>query len=205
MFRRGPCWLGLLLAAVLTAGARGAGPDTTGGDATSAQAFPPPDARRVPGGKDSPEVKALLRQRRGVLETEVNLARKYLGDPGFRVDVWAALAERLLVASTDAADTPAERVAAYRTFRDNLRAAEDQLKKVAEPSRGQGYFEYGQKLWIHSRRLQAEVSLLRAELAKDGTPPPSVDPPAVRQAVLAWRDSVRQWAKMWLESRTLLI
>jgi hypothetical protein len=204
MFNRCPARLGLLLAAVLTAGVRAA-PDAAGGDATSSQAFPPADARRGPGGKDSPEVKALLRQRREVLEAEVDLARKYLGEPNFSADVWAALAERLLVASTDVAETRAERVAAYRTFRDNLMAVEEQLKKVAEPSKGQGYYEYGQKLWSHSRRLQAEAMLLRAEMAKDGSPPTSVDPPAVRQAVLAWRDSVRQWAKMWLESRRVLI
>jgi hypothetical protein len=147
----------------------------------------------------------LLRQRRDSVKAELDVARKYFGDPDFRADAWSALAERLLVAETDAAETPAERIAAYRNFRDNLKLMEDQLKAVPEPQRGQGFFEYGQKLWIRGRRLQAEVSLLRAELTKGETVSPAEEPSAVRDALLAWRDSVRQWAKMWLESRMVLV
>lgn len=197
--------LSLLLAVLVLAGARGAAPEPPAGDTSASQPFPPLEARRAPGKKDSPEVKALLQQRREVLEAEMNVARKSLGDPNFRADVWYGLAERLLVAGTDAAETPEERLAAYKAFRDNLLTTEERLKKVSEPRQGQGYNEYGQKLWIHSRRLQAEVSLLRAELAKGDSPPATVDPPEVRQALLAWRDSVRQWARMWLDSRLVLI
>jgi hypothetical protein len=179
-------------------------PAPQAGAAKPSQPFPPADARRAPGGKDTPDVLSLLRQRRDVVKAELEQARKYLVDPNFRADVWAALAERLLVAETDVAETPAERVAAYRNFRDNLKVLENQLQRVPEPFRGQGVFEYGQKLWIHNRRLQAEVSLLRAELAK-GETPPADDPPAVRTAILTWREAVRQWAKMWLDSKISLI
>jgi hypothetical protein len=179
-------------------------PAPPAGGAGPSQPFPPADARRVPGGTDTPEVLALLRQRRDVVKAEVDHARRLLADPNFRADVWSALVERLLVAETDVAESPAERVAAYRNLRDNLKVLDDQLQRVPEPFRGQGYFEYGQKLWIHARRLQAEASLLRAELAK-GETPPADDPPAVRTAVLTWRDAVRQWAKMWLDSKMSLI
>src|SRR5262245_41248384 len=105
-----PARLGLLLAAALSVGVGSAAPETKRSEPASSQSFPPPDARSGPGGTDSPEVKALLRQRRGVLEAELSLARKTMADPNFRPDVWSALAERLLLAASDAAETPAERV-----------------------------------------------------------------------------------------------
>jgi hypothetical protein len=197
--------LGFTLVAILAAGIARAAPDPGAGQATPAQPFPPADARRAPGSKDLPEVVALLRERCDVLKMELDLARKHLGDPIFRADAWSSLAERLLVAETDMAETPAERIAAYRIFRDNLKLMEDQLKGVPEPQRGQGLFEYGQKLWIRGRRLQAEVTLLRAELAKGETSSADDDPPAVREAILAWRDAVHQWVKMWVDSRLVLI
>jgi hypothetical protein len=196
--------VGLTLVAVLSSGVVAA-PDTGRTEAASSQPFPPPEARRAPGAKDSPEVISLLQQRRDAVKVEVDLARPHIGEPNFRSDVWSALVERLLVAETDAADTPAARIAACRNFRDNLKLLEDQWQRVPEPVRGQGYFEYGQKLWIHSRRLQAEAALLREELS-DRKPPVSVDDsPALRAAILAWRDAVREWAKMWLTSRIPLI
>jgi hypothetical protein len=174
-------------------------------DGRPGQPFPPAEARLAPGAKDSPEVMQLLRERRDVVKNELDHARKLLGDPNFRAEAWTALAERLLVAECDAAETPAERAAAYRSFRDNLKQLEDRLKDVAPPSRGQGYFEYGQKLWIRGRRLQAEVSLLRNELAAGDAAAAAEEPAPVRQALLAWRDAVRQWAQMWLDSRIVLI
>ncbi len=182
-----------------------AAPDSATPNAAPSQPFPPAEARRAPGETDPPEVMELLRQRRDVAKIELERARKMLGDPNFRVDAWSALAERLLVTQTDAAQSPDERVAAYREFRDNLKQMEDQLKGVAEPSRGQGYFQYGQKLLIHAQRLQAEASLLQVELAKGQTPPPAEDPPAVHQALLAWRQAVHVWVQMWLGSRIVLI
>jgi hypothetical protein len=204
MLTRGLVRSVLALTAVLALAAAEPAPASGSKPAVASQPFPPAEARRPADGKDSPEVLALLRQRRDVVKAEVDQAAKSLADPNFRADMWAALAERLLVAETDVAQTPAERVAAYRAFRDNLKRLEDQLQHVPEPSRGQGYFEYGQKLWIHGRRLQAEASLLQAELAK-GEPSAGGDLPAVRAALVAWREAVRKWAKMWLESRMLLI
>jgi hypothetical protein len=195
---------GIVFAIALCASSPGAAPPSKPGEAIPSQQFPPREARRTPGNKDSPEVMSLLRQRREVVKSELELARKYLSDPNFRTDVWAALADRLLVADLDIAETPAERIAAYRNYRDNLKTLEDQLQRVPVPFRGQGFFEYGQKLWTHSRRLQAEASLLQAELSK-GEAPPSEDPPAVRAAVVAWRDAMREWAKMWMDSRIPLI
>jgi hypothetical protein len=185
------------------------GPDASdpsvGASTKSTQPFPPPEARLAPGAKDAPEVMDLLRQRRDVVKTELDQARKLLGDPNFRAEAWTALAERLLVAECDAAATPAERLAAYRAFRDNLKQMEDRLKDVAPPSHGQGYFEYGQKLWIRGRRLQAEVSLLRNEAGGADSSSSGDEPAPVRQALAAWRDAVRDWARMWLDSRIVLI
>jgi hypothetical protein len=194
-------WIRLTLALALGV-ASGAG-DSPERQAT--QPFPPADARLAPGTKDSPDVMLLLHARRDVVKAELDQARKLLGDPNFRAEAWTALAERLLVAECDAGETPAERTVAYRNFRDNLKQMEDRLKDVAPPSRGQGFFEYGQKLWMHGRRLQAEVSLLRNQAGAGESSPPAEDSAEVRQAVLAWRDAVRQWAQMWLDSRIVLI
>jgi hypothetical protein len=204
MIAIGQIQLMLALAFVATAGPSSSAPDPSSTDTANSQPFPPAEARRAPGTKDSPEVRDLLRQRQELAKAELDRARKLLFDPNFRADAWSALAERLLVVEIDAAETPAERTAAYREFRDNLKLMEDQLKGVSEPSRGQGYFQYGQKLWIRARRLQAEVTLLQSELTK-GDSPPDEDPPAVRQALLAWRDVVHEWAQMWLGSRIVLI
>jgi hypothetical protein len=197
--------LALALAVLLPAGDAGAGPKPEAAGGTSDQPFPPAEARRAPGAKDPPEVIALLRERRDVVKEELQQARKYLADPNLRPDVWAALAERLLVAECDAVESPAERVAAYRDFRDNLKLMEVQLGGVPEALRGDSVFPYGKKLWIQGRRLQAEVSLLRAEHARGEASAAGADSPDVRAALLAWRDSVREWAKLWLESRILLI
>jgi hypothetical protein len=188
----------LTLSAVLAARTAAAPPKVVPPDAPPAQPFPPAEARRAPGAKDPPEVTALLRQRRDVVRAEVELARKYLGEPGFRADVWEALAERLLVAETDAVETAAERVAAYRAYRDNLKSLEDRLQGVPEPAHGRGHFEYGQKLRVHGQRLRAAAWLLRAERGAGD------DDPAVREALRAWRDAVRRWAAMWLESKLVL-
>lgn len=190
-----PARLVLTLTVVVATRAAAAPPKAKAPDAQPAQPFPPAEARRAPGAKDPPEVTALLRQRRDVVRAEVDLAHKYLGEPGFRADVWEALAERLLIAETDAAETAAERVAAYRAYRDNLKALEDRFQGVPEPARGRGHFEYGQKLWVHSQRLRAEAWLLRAERGATD------DDPMVREALQAWRDAVRRWAALWLESR----
>ncbi len=179
-------------------------PAAQGDDAKNAQPFPPPEARRAADAKDAPEVLELLRQRREVVRSELALAARLLDSPQFRADVWAALCERLLIAETEAAESPAERLAAYRAYRDNLRRLEGVLRRVPEPVRGQGLAEYGRKLWVESRRLQAEAWLLQAEQGGRAAPAGGADRPAVRAALVAWRDAVHRWADAWLKSKVVV-
>jgi hypothetical protein len=115
-------------------------------------------AAPVPEKKDSPEVKALLKERRDVLKKEA-LARSEEFEAG--VGTLASLlnvSRELLKTELELATKPAERVAAHEGHFNAMRKLEELVKEGYEAGRikAADHFE------MRAARLEAEIGLLRA-------------------------------------------
>jgi hypothetical protein len=126
---------------------------------TAAQAPPAPARTRTgPPQADGPEVKALLKERKEVLQQETQeLWRMFEAGRGLLTPLLSASRE-LLRAELELAMTPAERVAAHERHFNQMYKCEE-IVKLAYEARRMNATSYHE---MRAARLEAQIGLLRA-------------------------------------------
>jgi hypothetical protein len=115
-------------------------------------------AAPVPEKKDSPEVKALLKERRDLLKTAVLARSQELAAGRGTLAPLLHVSRELLKAELELATTPAERVAAHESHFNAMRKAEEQVKRAYDV----GLMKAADYHEMRAARLEAEIGLRRA-------------------------------------------